>query len=53
MNSYDCLILYVIKFITLYKSHEVNWLKNGDVVRGTWLDHLFFTFPRIPGASYT
>ena len=53
MNSYAYFIWCIIKCRTPCKSPEFNWLKSGDVVRGTRLDHLFFSFLRRPGTNYT
>ena len=35
------------------KRPELNWLKIGDVIRGTKIDHQFFLFPRRPGTNST
>ena len=41
MNSYDCLILYIIKCRTLCKTPDINWLIIDDVGWGTKIDHEF------------
>ena len=42
---------YIIKCITLCKIPELNWLEISDIVRGTKIDHLFFS--RKPGTNST
>ena len=50
-NSYARFISYILKCRTLCKSTEVNWLKIGDIVRVSKIDHQFFSLR--PGTDST
>ena len=51
-NSNAHLKSYIIKYKTPCKIPEVNWLKIGDVVRVSKIDHQFFSRRR-PGTNAT